>query len=322
MTIKESPPASESNSLLEKGKSSSRGTSTSRAGTGDTTSSAMISTTNGATDDPPVPLLVRKMTKIEHFPQGYPRFSAFLASANSFQLWRRFSTLRTRLLLIKQDELSQLEQQLLNIDGNEEHRIYLGSIRDDANDERASVLKKINDALIDYDSVLERYQRALSFQTASERAISNPQNWLDGNAAIAEDEMDYLKHNRDLVSLMGNTTWSERLAERIGKLFASDTHAVTRDKNVNVSPTWVRKAVMILLAPIIATLLLTPVIICNYIDDLTHRVIVVVLTTAAFIAALACLTRVRAIDLVVAGATYATVLVVFISGTNGAGSLK
>ncbi|KAH6610682.1 hypothetical protein Trco_000702 [Trichoderma cornu-damae] len=245
---------------------------------------------------------------IDNFPQGYPRFSALLASHKSFQLWRRFSTLRSRLLLLKQDELSQLEKQLKRLDDVDGKRnpLILGNCRLDTNGGRRQVLDRIDAALVDYDSQLERYQRVLNLETSSNHAVSNLQNWLANNGALARDEAEYLNRRRDLFSLFGNSTLSERLAAAVGKYLATET--ITNDKNVVILPSWVMRvmkgAMKILVAPIISILLLTPVIICNFVDGLTNRVIIVVLSTTAFIAALSCLTRVKAVDLVVAGATY------------------
>lgn len=100
---------------------------------------------------------------VEDFPQGYPRFSALLVAERSFQVWRRFSILRTRLLLLKQDKLSQLEEQLENIDAYDEEDapLFLGSYRRDQNDQRHEVLEKIDEALKDYGIIKYRSTRTL-----------------------------------------------------------------------------------------------------------------------------------------------------------------
>ena len=87
---------------------------------------------------------------VEDYRTGYPRFSALVAAHSSFQICRRFSNLRTRLLLLKQDKLSILEQQLEKIDRNEHSPLFLGSSRDDRNEERSSKLSEIDKALADY----------------------------------------------------------------------------------------------------------------------------------------------------------------------------
>ena len=90
------------------------------------------------------------MLVVEDYPNGYPRYSALVASHDSFFLCRRFSTLRARLLLLKQDKLSILEQKLEAIDRNERNPLRLGSSRVDDNAERAAILSEIDSALADY----------------------------------------------------------------------------------------------------------------------------------------------------------------------------
>lgn len=55
-----------------------------------------------------------------------------------------------RLLLIKQDQISQLEKKLHDIDANEEAELYLGSCRLDANSQRAEVLQQLEAAFSVY----------------------------------------------------------------------------------------------------------------------------------------------------------------------------
>jgi hypothetical protein len=45
-------------------------------------------------------------------PRGYPELAAFVQSNAAFMLYRRFGFLQARLLLNKQDQLRDLEQQL------------------------------------------------------------------------------------------------------------------------------------------------------------------------------------------------------------------
>lgn len=87
---------------------------------------------------------------IEDFRPGYPRFSALLSAQPSFFVCRRFDRLRARVLLLKQDKLSLLEQQLDEIDENEKCAIFLGKSRCDSNADRAAVLAEIEDRLGDY----------------------------------------------------------------------------------------------------------------------------------------------------------------------------
>jgi hypothetical protein len=87
---------------------------------------------------------------VEDIPQGYPRFAALIGQDVAFQVSRRFSVTRARLLLKKQDAVLQLEHQLENLDKSESRPLFLASIRRDKNMERDQFLLKLDVALADY----------------------------------------------------------------------------------------------------------------------------------------------------------------------------
>lgn len=58
--------------------------------------------------------------------------------------------MRARLLLLKQDQLSLLEQQLDRIDYEEPRKLFLGNSRRDGNESRKHVLAGIDRSLRDY----------------------------------------------------------------------------------------------------------------------------------------------------------------------------
>lgn len=87
---------------------------------------------------------------VEDYPKGYPRFSAFVAAHESFQIFRRFSHVRMRLLLLTQDRISQLEHELDNLDNNEQRPLFLGSSRRDKNVERQATILELREALKSY----------------------------------------------------------------------------------------------------------------------------------------------------------------------------
>lgn len=87
---------------------------------------------------------------VEDFRLGYPRFTALIGAHPPFHISRRFSQLRSRLLLLKQDELSILEAKLEAVDEEETKELYLGNHRRDKNPVRRQILKDIDGALKEY----------------------------------------------------------------------------------------------------------------------------------------------------------------------------
>ena len=91
---------------------------------------------------------------IEDFRQGYPRFCALIDAHPALNVFRRFSKLRARIILRKQDTLSGLEQQLEVLDRQESTALFLASNRLDGNTERQTVLDDIEKGLQDYGSLV------------------------------------------------------------------------------------------------------------------------------------------------------------------------
>lgn len=132
---------------------------------------------------------------------------------------RRFGTLRARILLLKQDRLSILEEKLEQIDRDEKSPLFLGKSRMDKNADRLALLEEIEKTMDDYgtspetpdrgnsyqtnnlDTFTENSRRMLNSEGAEQRDLESLQNWLDGNACLARQESAYLDAPLDMVSL-------------------------------------------------------------------------------------------------------------------------
>ena len=87
---------------------------------------------------------------VEEHPRGYPKLAALQSSDSVFAIYRRFSTLHTRCLLLAQDELCSLEQKLHQIDAAERTQLFLSSRVHDQNIARQSLLSEIRLKLREY----------------------------------------------------------------------------------------------------------------------------------------------------------------------------
>lgn len=83
-------------------------------------------------------------------PLGYPQFSTLVGAHPVFSVSRRFSVVRARLLLLKQDRVAALEGQLEELDLQEPRSLYLGSFQADANAARKQVVKDLDEALAEH----------------------------------------------------------------------------------------------------------------------------------------------------------------------------
>lgn len=59
----------------------------------------------------------------------------------------------------------------------------------------------------------------------------------------------------------------------------------------------------LLLTPVLIILLLTPVVLCDIISNLTFRLVVIIVATSLFITILSVLSRAKTVELAVAGST-------------------
>ncbi|KAI4116570.1 MAG: hypothetical protein LQ345_003035 [Seirophora villosa] len=74
-----------------------------------------------------------RVISVEDHRPGYPWLLALISSHSSLDLCRHFGRLRARLLLLKQDKLSDLERQTGKIDAGETHDLFRGNGRNDGN---------------------------------------------------------------------------------------------------------------------------------------------------------------------------------------------
>lgn len=98
---------------------------------------------------------------VEDHPRGYPKLAAFMSSDENFLVCRKYSFLRSRVLLYRQDELSKLEDTLVALDEedwetDDASRLALMSRKkDEARNEdpqysRKTLIQKIDDKLKQY----------------------------------------------------------------------------------------------------------------------------------------------------------------------------
>ncbi|KAL9609814.1 MAG: hypothetical protein Q9167_005441 [Letrouitia subvulpina] len=294
------------------------------------------------------------VSPLEDSPQGYPRFSALVGAHDSFQICRRFLALRVRLLLMKQDKLTALEEDLHHLDQEERCGLFLGSFRSDRNLKRKEILNQVDTALAEYglltlvtfkaslmtncvflwkDSIVARNHDILKFGAPKQRDVLSLQNWIAGNACISRKETAYLAHFSDLLcvgtiskdAIRRVEEWIEAGLIRFYQPFRQSTRlGVSRDPNVFIySGRSLRRISYVIVTLVIVFLILLPVITITILDSGISRMIIIVFSSAAFIMALSGLSNADASEMFIAGATfrerYATVLVVFLAG-NGAGS--
>lgn len=88
---------------------------------------------------------------VQACPNGYPRLAAFLDSDENFMVFRRFGFIQARLLLDKQNELQNLEEQLEEEDSRTPQRfLHNGEVGSQEPSERKKLLRNIETKFNEY----------------------------------------------------------------------------------------------------------------------------------------------------------------------------
>ncbi|MCJ1454887.1 hypothetical protein MMC28_005240 [Mycoblastus sanguinarius] len=267
--------------------------------------------------------------QIEDFPRGYPRFSRLFVAHPSFAISRKFLAMRARLLFVKQDHLSMLEERLDEIDHSEPRKMFLGNLRRDRNYSRKNVLDSMDKALRDYDQFVSRFRITLDASNAHRRDIVSLQNWIKGTGSINQAEASFLRDEEDLMSIRSRPDEAQSFFEtcvvkagvKISRIFQKyrkfPSQGLSRDPRVHISEgPFIRRLIQSLVAFIVVLLLFVPIVIITSVKSQSTRILIIVASTAIFILSMSGMTRAHTRELFIAGATYATVLVVFVAG-NG-----
>ncbi|MCJ1460831.1 hypothetical protein MMC28_011213 [Mycoblastus sanguinarius] len=239
--------------------------------------------------------------------------------------------------MLKQDRVSELEEKLEQLDRDESRKLFLASTRRDANMARRQVLSEIDSALREYDRQVEQNHRMLNYRPAPKRAVANLNNWVQGTVPLAREETAYLQRETDLLcvnvptdnALVQLEEMIESVFVRFHKAYHKQADArtqksarlnISRDKHVWIwSGGLLGRTARGLAVCLISTLLVVPVVVVSAVDSILLRLCIIFVATSAFILALSGFTKARTAEMLVAGATYTTVLVVFVAG-NGLGS--
>ncbi|KAI4152805.1 MAG: hypothetical protein LQ340_002702 [Diploschistes diacapsis] len=109
---------------------------------------------------------------VENYRPGYPRLAALLSSDRSLCVFKQFSRLHTRVLLHKQDEILELQEQLDDLDRNE----Y---------------------------KLLNEYYRHVERRKPRESQILSICRWLEGNKPLTPQESVAFQDWEDLSAPQG-----------------------------------------------------------------------------------------------------------------------
>ena len=169
---------------------------------------------------------------VEDSQEGFPRVAAFLDSDASFTIYRRFGFLYARLLLYKQDELTELEEELRDMDKRDwDDASYQDCLKSRTKDDaaknqpgrssRKELLQRIEKKTLEYGELLRQSKELVSWNTPSTRDYASVVNWMDTEAPLFEAESAFIKEKEDLITLRPGRehAWLDAFIERTLQAF-------------------------------------------------------------------------------------------------------
>ncbi|KAF2661877.1 hypothetical protein K491DRAFT_773470 [Lophiostoma macrostomum CBS 122681] len=275
---------------------------------------------------------------VAEYPLGYPSLAAYQNSHPTHRVYRRFGTLRNRVILYRQWKLAKLEQDLFELDvaddkPSNKHRIQ--SLRMDQADnssKRIELIEVIDKELKEYDELLEREQRSGLLQKPAKRHFRSLINYLWNRKPIVKSEIALLKRQDDFIMLSEQTEspiehvidaliYRFRIAW-IRNLFSEKAQREkidkTKDKYTYLTSTdRIRTSARIVASVLAIAVIGVPLYIlaANNVCNRT-RLTVLFISLAAFPAAIYTAARPKNLDLFAATATYCAVLSTFFVATS------
>ncbi|KAH7014191.1 uncharacterized protein B0I36DRAFT_48587 [Microdochium trichocladiopsis] len=253
-----------------------------------------------------------ELGKAQSFPDGYPQYTALLATHSPWMIFRRFDKVGARILLLKQDKISVLEEKLEDIDQNERSLLFLGKSRSDRNEDRKVILQQLETAINNYDEFAQSFSRALNLQAANARDVTSLHNWIEGTGCLYEAETAYLSHQDELVALApqaDNTLL--KLETSIEDFLIRWRRPAGNPYGIDLRPNQVymhagqhihhlgRMALVLA----VALLMMGPVVVCNLVNAQATRIAIIGFSIATYLAMISSFTKARTLELTVAAAT-------------------
>ncbi|KAI0467034.1 hypothetical protein F4859DRAFT_507002 [Xylaria cf. heliscus] len=216
------------------------------------------------------------LEKIEDHPSGYPPLACFIGLHPLFYISRRFSV----------------------------KVIFRGTIID-----------QLETAIADYGTLLARTRKALNTRSAREGDVVNLRDWINSNGCLSREESKYLWKS-DLISTLSDSV--EDYIIWISNRIHKDLRTLhTRDPNRHILPKkLIRALTQVILALFASATALVPIRLFSLMKPESGRLDLIVTPIMIFVGVLSLVARPKVREIFIAGATFAAVVVVYMSTTD------
>jgi hypothetical protein len=152
-------------------------------------------------------MYTQRLTVDDH-PLGYPRLAALLNSDENFLVCRKYGWLHSRILLYRQDELRELEQELLCMDkaadqqGKDTTTLKCRERDERFSPERKQLINEIDAKLKEYNDIVQRTRSFATLQRATQRNYQSVWNWIFHSGPLVPKEKATFDKDRDFVAVV------------------------------------------------------------------------------------------------------------------------
>lgn len=155
-------------------------------------------------------------------------------SDENFLMCRKYGFLHNRVLLYRQDELRELEQELLKMDRDndkQDDRAVKSRKAEERllGEERRALMNQIDDKLKEYHDIVQRTRSFATLQRATQRNYTSMRNWVDDSAPLVQSEASTFYKDRDFVSVVDakEGSWFDGRVETVLSRFGGSVTRVS-----------------------------------------------------------------------------------------------
>ncbi|KAF3937741.1 hypothetical protein ABW19_dt0203698 [Dactylella cylindrospora] len=287
----------------------------------------------------------KKPIPVGEVPAGYAKLASFVDLEEDLAIFRRFSRLHARLLLYRQADIEELEEELQQLDlieannahddgdpGGAPDRSWKRVKNFEENKYRMELVEKLRESMKEYDDELFRYKQKLALKDAAEWQIQNVETWMNNQRPhpLVPTETRFLEDRGDVCALKAGSEDSAVLTAAL-RSWARDSFGglswIFRKKGnpasygdpsiVYYNTDWKDTLARLLYATLVSVVLVAAVIALFFIDSDGGRLACLCIATFLCGVVMAVFTTAKKGEIMGATAAYCAVLVVFVGSTIG-----
>ncbi|KAJ6263080.1 hypothetical protein Dda_1639 [Drechslerella dactyloides] len=282
---------------------------------------------------------------VKDVPLGYSKLAAFIDLEDDLAIFRRFSRLHAQLLLYRQADIEEIEEEMKELDAIEAADAHMEGTpanvlnrswrrEKDLEEYRVELVKKLRKSMKLYDDELFRYKQKLNLKDAADWQIENVEIWMNNQRPhpLVPTESRFLEDRGDVASLKSGSedsavltdalrSWARDSCSCLSWMFRKKGNPASYgDASITYYNTDVKDAfTRVSYATLVSVSLVAGVVALFYIESNEGRLACLCVATFLCGVILALFTTAKKGEIMGGTAAYCAVLVVFVGSTLSGG---